>query len=139
MVAACLDATDGPRRRSSTSCRRHSDGNPFLVEELLAGLVRRASCGSEDGRWTRVGRPDADRAGQPPRVDPAPPRRRSIPTARRVLGAAALLGRIFDWELLPGIAEVDGQAAVDGLRAAVDAAADRGRRRRLQVPARADP
>ena len=37
-----------------------------------------------------------------------------------MLGAAALLGRSFDWELLPGIAEVDGKAAVDGLRAAVD-------------------
>jgi len=37
-----------------------------------------------------------------------------------VVEAAALLGRHFDWELLPGIAEVDGRAAVEGLRAAVD-------------------
>ena len=42
------------------------------------------------------------------------------PTARRVLDAAALLGRRFDWQLLPGIAEVDGRVAVRGLRAAVD-------------------
>ena len=53
------------------------------------------------------------------------------PTARRVVGAAALLGRRFDWELLPGIADVDGRAVVDALRAAVDAqivAVDDGRR-----------
>ena len=42
-------------------------------------------------------------------------------TARRVVGAAAMLGRRFDWELLPGIADVDGRAVVEGLRAAVDA------------------
>ena len=41
-------------------------------------------------------------------------------TARRVVGAAALLGRRFEWELLPGIAEVDGREVVDGLRRAVD-------------------
>src|SRR6185436_8296194 len=40
--------------------------------------------------------------------------------SRRVLSAAALLGRHFEWELLPGIADVDGRAAVDALRAAVD-------------------
>ena len=43
------------------------------------------------------------------------------PTARRIIRAAALLGRRFDWELLPGVAEVDGRAAVEALRAAVDA------------------
>jgi predicted ATPase len=43
------------------------------------------------------------------------------PTDRRVLNAAALLGRRFDWNLLPGIAAVDGRAAADGLRAAIDA------------------
>ena len=32
-----------------------------------------------------------------------------------------MLGRRFDWDLLPGVAEVDGRAAVDALRAAVDA------------------
>jgi hypothetical protein len=40
--------------------------------------------------------------------------------ARRVLRAAALLGRRFDWELLPALADVDGRAVVDALRIAVD-------------------
>ena len=71
---------------------------------------------------TAVGdhRPAAPPVPQPRRVDPAPPRRRSTRRARRVIRAAALLGRRFDWELLPGIAEVDGRAVVDALRAAVD-------------------
>jgi DNA-binding CsgD family transcriptional regulator len=36
-----------------------------------------------------------------------------------VLGAAALLGRTFDWDLLPGMADADGRTVVDALRAAV--------------------
>ena len=56
-----------------------------------AGVVGRAAVG---GRALDERRPPhADRARQPPRVDPPPARVRSIPTARRVLGAAALLGR----------------------------------------------
>ena len=119
MVAACLDVATAPDDLVAF-VRRHSDGSPFLVEELLAGLVSSGELRLEDGQWTRVGDADAHRAGQPARVRSTAASARSIPTARRVLGAAALLGRSFDWELLPGIAEVDGKAAVDGLRAAVD-------------------
>ena len=43
------------------------------------------------------------------------------PVQRRVIGAASLLGRSFPWELLPGIAEVDGRTTVEALQAAVDA------------------
>jgi hypothetical protein len=41
--------------------------------------------------------------------------------ARQVLAAAAVLGRRFDWDLLPGVAGVDGATAVASLRQAVDA------------------
>ena len=40
--------------------------------------------------------------------------------ARQVLAAAAVLGRRFDWDLLPGVAAVDGATAVASLRRAVD-------------------
>ena len=118
MVAACL-GVPSPPAQVSAFVRRHSDGSPFLIEELLAGLVSSSELRREDGHWTSAGE-----------LTPTVPvsLRESIqrrlgslaPTGRRVLGAAALLGRSFEWELLPGIAEVDGAEAVEGLRAAMD-------------------
>ena len=100
--------------------RAHGDGTPFLVEELLAGLVAAGTLRREDGRVGRGGRAHAHGAREPAE---SIGRRWGMldATARRVVGAAAMLGRRFDWELLPGIADVDGRAVVDGLRAAVDA------------------
>ena len=119
MLAACLGGATVPRPLVQF-VRAHSDGNPFLVEELLAGVVAAGELRLVDGQWSSGGV-----------LTPTVPaslgesiRRRLTgldPTARRVVGAAALLGRRFEWELLPGIAEVDGRAVVDGLRGAVDA------------------
>ncbi len=118
MLAACLGVAAAPPELGDF-VRSHSDGSPFLVEELLAGLVASDGLRHEANHWTSTG----------PLTPTVPASlRESIqrrlaaldPSARRVLGAAALLGRRFDWELLPGIAEVDGRAVVDGLRAAVD-------------------
>jgi DNA-binding CsgD family transcriptional regulator len=117
MVAACL-ATPTPAGLAAF-VRTHGDHNPFLIEELLAGLFAAGTLRHEAGQWTSHGE-----------LTPAVPAslRESISrrmalldaTARHVVGAAALLGRRFEWELLPGIADVDGRAVVDALRAAVD-------------------
>jgi DNA-binding CsgD family transcriptional regulator len=117
MVTACLATPDRPAGLTEF-LHLHSDGNPFLVEELLAGLVASGTLERSGDHWEITGP-----------LNPAVPAslRDSIqrrlddldPTARRVLGAAALLGRHFDWELLPGIADVDGRAVVDGMRTAV--------------------
>jgi hypothetical protein len=106
MVAACL-ATPHPPAGVSDFVAEHSDGNPFLVEELLAGLAADGALRSRDGAWEVAGP-----------LTPAVPaslrssiRRRLAtldPATRRVLGAASLLGRLFEWDLLPGIADVDG-------------------------------
>jgi hypothetical protein len=56
------------------------------------------------------------------------------PDARHVLAAAALLGRRFDWDLLPGVATVDGATVVRSLRRAVDAQRVDGQR--FRVPPR---
>jgi len=117
MVSACLATFVAPAGLSEF-VQLHSDGNPFLVEELLAGLLSAGTLDNSGGSWEITGP-----------LNPAVPAslRGSIQrrladldaTSRRVIGAAALLGRQFDWELLPGIAEVDGRAAVDAMRAAV--------------------
>ena len=117
MIAACLATADRPAGLSEFVLL-HSDGNPFTVEELLAGLVAAGTLVRTGSRWEITGP-----------LSPAVPaslrdsiRRRLDaldPTARQVLGAAAMLGRQFDWELLPGIADVDGRAVVDAMRAAV--------------------
>ncbi len=118
MVAACL----GGARVSGQLAefvRVHSDGNPFLVEELLAGVVASGELRLVDGYWTSTG---ALTPTVPASLGESIRQRLTglDPTARRVVGAAALLGRRFEWELLPGIAEVDGREVVDGLRRAVD-------------------
>ena len=118
IVAACL-ATDRVPPDVLECIQANSEGNPFLIEELLAGLVASNALTFEDGRWATTGL-----------LTPAVPfdfgesmrqRMSSLDaTARQVIRAAALLGRRFDWELVPGVAEVDGRAVVDGLRRAVD-------------------
>ncbi len=118
MVGACLDTTEPPAGLREF-VHLHSDGSPFLVEELLAGLVAAGALRRSEGRWEITGPltpsvPASLRDSIRRRLDALDA------TDRRVLGAAALLGRHFEWELLPGIAEVDGRAAVDALRAAVD-------------------
>jgi len=119
MVAACL-ATPSPPAGLTGFVRTHGDGTPFLVEELLAGLVAAGTLRREDGMWVVAGELTPK---VPASLRESIARRTGMldPTARRVIGAAAMLGRRFDWELLPGIADVDGRAVVDGLRAAVDA------------------
>lgn len=118
MISACL-ATPSPPGEVAAFVHAHAEGNPFLVEELLAGLVSSGALRFADGRWAG----DGDLLPTVPASLRDSVRRRLCgldPTARRVIGAAALLGRRFDWELLPGVAEVDGRAVVDALRAAVD-------------------
>ncbi len=119
MLAACLGGARVPRQLAEF-VRAHSDGNPFLVEELLAGVVASGELRLVDGDWSTDGMLTPT---VPASLGDSIHRRLAglDPTARRVLGAAALLGRRFEWELVPGIAEVDGRAAVDGLRSAVDA------------------
>jgi DNA-binding CsgD family transcriptional regulator len=117
MVAACL-ATPTPAGLSAF-VRTHGDHNPFLIEELLAGLFAAGTLRHEAGRWTSRGELTPT---VPASLRASIGRRMALldATAQQVVGAAAVLGRRFDWELLPGIADVDGRAVVEALRAAVD-------------------
>lgn len=95
-----------------------SEGNPLIAEELIGELVRSgaieafASQWSDAGRWTsRV----------PASVSSSVRRRvRAFPTSqRRVIEAASLLGRTFEWSLLSTIAQVDDESCSAALEAAV--------------------
>lgn len=97
---------------------RHAEGNPLLAEELLAGLAGTGVL-VHDGRWTVAG----ELTATVPHDMAQSVRARLAtfdPEARLVVAAAAVMGRSFDWELLPGVAEVDARAVVEALRTAVD-------------------
>jgi DNA-binding CsgD family transcriptional regulator len=126
MVVDCLrseldgeaSALSDPPAGLTDFVRLHSDGNPFVVEELLTGLAAVGELQVRAGRWEVTGPltpsvPASLGASIEPRIASLDG------VARRVLGAAALLGRQFEWDLLPGIAAVDGQAVVAALRSAV--------------------
>jgi DNA-binding CsgD family transcriptional regulator len=118
-VAGCLDS-DAPPPEAVAFVAANSEGNPFLVEELLAGLVTSGRLLRDGGAWTVTGVltpavPFDFAASLRPRLDTLDP------TARTVLSAAALLGRRFEWELLPEVADIDGDEVVEALRAAARA------------------
>lgn len=117
MVTACL-ADDAAAAEVAAFVAAHSDGVPFLVEELLAGLAATGALRRTDGRWT-VERPLAPAV--PASLAESVRSRLAVldVTSRQVLGAAAVLGRRFDWDLLPGVAAVDGGTAMEALRAAI--------------------
>jgi DNA-binding CsgD family transcriptional regulator/tetratricopeptide (TPR) repeat protein len=119
MARACLGAAALPAP-VETWLGASADGLPFLVEELLAGLVGAALLVEEDGRWSTTG-PLASRV--PPTFAGAVGRRLEglSPPTRDLLHAAAVLGRRFDWSLLPAVTGLDEPAVVAGLRQAVGA------------------
>lgn len=93
----------------------HADGLPFLAEELLSGLAAVGAL-DRDGRLTGPLTPNV------PRTFAATVRRRLealTPSARRVVEAAAVLGRRFDWRLLPEMTGVAEPEVLTGLRAVV--------------------
>lgn len=117
MLTACLGGED-LLPQLAEFIHAHSDGVPFLIEELLASVVSSGALVRSGGRWEAVARltPTAP-------VSLADSVRRRLaalgPVGRQVLGAAAILGRRFDWDLVPGTAGTDGAAVVEALRAAL--------------------
>ncbi len=119
MVAACLDQRIAPNqimRRLLADC----EGLPFAVEEILADAV---SCGElvlKDGGW-QVN--EAVTTGVPTSIADSV-RRRMIelgPQVSDVVAAAAVLGRQFDWTLLPAMVDAAESDVLAALRRACDA------------------
>lgn len=117
MAAACLGLPRLPER-FGRSISESAEGVPFLVEELLAGLVAQGAVHMVAGEWAfgdemapvvPLGFAETVRArlaalGEETKV---------------VLNAAAVLGRRFDWTLVPAVAEMTETIVTDCLSRAV--------------------
>lgn len=119
LAQACLGAAALPAAVEASLGAR-ADGLPFLVEELLAGLVGAGTLVERDGLWSTT---DPLDWRVPPTFADAVGRRLDALSASTcgVLHAAAVLGRRFDWSLLPAVTGLDGTEVVAALREAVNA------------------
>ncbi len=118
MVASCLGAATISDEVVAFAAR--ADGVPFVVEELLAAALASGALAVEEGVW-RISKS----------IDTVVPRTFSESMQRRVarlgahgravLVAAAVLGRRFDWSLLPAVTGLDQEAVLGALHEAVDA------------------
>lgn len=118
MVASCLGLLAVPDEVVAFAGR--ADGVPFMVEELLAAALASGALVVEAGSW-RVAK--SLETVVPPTF--AESMRRRVGDlgehCKRVLVAAAVLGRRFDWSLLPAITGLDDEEVLRALHDAVDA------------------
>lgn len=117
VAAACLQSSV-PDELAEVLVAR-VDGLPFLVEELLAAMVQAGDLRETTNGWVLAG----SRGLAVPATFVETVRRRleAAPGTRGLLGAAALLGRSFDWRVLVEMSSQDEATVVDHLRRAVDA------------------
>ena len=119
VAAGCLGGSPVPAALVEVLVTR-ADGLPFLVEELLAAMVQAGELRRTAQGWML----DRSVGAAVPMTFAETVRRRIGAAAgmRELLGAAALLGRTFDWRLLPEmIKDEDEAGVVTLLRRAVEA------------------
>ena len=104
MARACLAVDELPAALEDLVAE-HADGLPFLVEELLAGAADSGALVEQGDGWTVDGpvRPDLPLT----LIDSVDARLARLGDGARVLVAASVLGRQFDWRLLPTMTGLD--------------------------------
>jgi predicted ATPase len=105
MAAACLADRDGSVPATVTEVLdARAEGLPFLVEELLAGLVSRGSLVASDSGWRLSG--DLEVTDVPLSFAQTVSERLAtlLECDRRVVECAAIHGRDFDWSHVPRVA-----------------------------------
>jgi DNA-binding CsgD family transcriptional regulator len=115
MASACLDVSDAPPAVAQllASC----EGLPFAVEEILAAAVASGELVRADHQWS-VNKQVV--TAMPASIVGSVRRRLTAmgARARTVIVAAALLGRKFDWALLPAVSGVPEAETLDVLQQA---------------------
>jgi DNA-binding CsgD family transcriptional regulator len=117
MALACVGADDLPGAVQSLVAER-AEGLPFLIEEVLAGLIGEGALAERDGSWHATALAGT---GVPGTFADSVLRRLDGLDAdsRRVICAAAVLGRRFDWALLGPVTSLDDAGVVAALRRGV--------------------
>jgi DNA-binding CsgD family transcriptional regulator len=119
MACACLAAQQLPPAVAAL-VRQRSEGVPFLIEELLATLVGTGALRREGAVWVANGTlPVIVPSGF---ADTIQTRLETLDDQTcKVLQAAAVLGRRFDWTLLPPMTGLDELAVTAALQQATTA------------------
>ena len=118
MAAACLDQQTAPRavvQRLLRDC----DGLPFAIEEILAAAVSSGELMTGAAGW----QVNADvRTGVPTSIAGSVRQRLASlgPEVTDVIVSAAVLGRHFDWTLLPAVNDMTESDVLAALRRARD-------------------
>ncbi len=117
MALACVGADDLPGAVQSLVAER-AEGLPFLIEEVLAGLIGEGALAERDGSWHATALAGT---GVPGTFADSVRRRLDGLDAdsRRVICAAAMLGRRFDWALLGPVTSLADADVVAALRRGV--------------------
>jgi len=115
MTAKCLDVPQVPA--PVTALLADCDGLPFAVEEILAAAVSSGALARDEAGW-RVNSEIS--TGVPDSIAGSVRRRLAAlgQGAASVVISAAVLGRQFDWTLLPEVAGVSAAHALDALQRA---------------------
>ncbi len=117
MTNECLGSSVLPGPAQAFVAER-AEGIPFLVEEVLAGLLEEGALAERNGQWVMTG---SITARVPATFADSVARRLGAfdRDARQVIGAAAVIGRQFDWSLLSSIASVGDDVVLAALRKGV--------------------
>ncbi len=112
MAAACLHTSEVPPAVSQLLA--DCDGLPFAVEEILAAAVSSGELVRREAGWEVN---DQVVTGVPASIIGSVRNRLAAlePKARAVIVDAAVLGRQFDWKLLPSVAEISETEALEAL------------------------
>jgi DNA-binding CsgD family transcriptional regulator len=112
MAAACLHTPELPPAVSQLLA--DCDGLPFAVEEILAAAVSSGELVRSETGWEVD---DEVVTGVPASIVGSVRNRLAAlgPSARNVVVYAAVIGRQFDWTLLPAVAGISATEALDAL------------------------